>query len=98
MRALELEQPGLFVAQEVAQMVPLFGLETYAELRARNQWVDEYLPNAEGEPPGNYQVAPGAPRLRRILEILFSSQKAKALIYGTKTIISILITWLHGDQ
>ncbi|MDH4053812.1 MAG: B12-binding domain-containing radical SAM protein [Gammaproteobacteria bacterium] len=73
MRALELAQPGLFVAQEVAQMVPVFGLNTYAELRSRNKWVDDYLPNADGEPPGSCEVSPVAPRLRRFLEALLSS-------------------------
>ena len=72
-RALELAQPGLYVAQEVAQMVPVFGLDTYADLRSRNEWVDDYLPNAKGEPPGSCEVSPGAPRLRRLLELLSSS-------------------------
>lgn len=73
MRALELAQPGLFVGQEFAQMVPVFGLDTYAELRSRNKWVDDYLPNAKGQPPGSCEVSPSAPRLRRFLETLLSS-------------------------
>jgi len=50
-RALALEQRNLFVARELAQMVPLFGLDVYERMRAANGWSRAYLPNADG-PPG----------------------------------------------
>ena len=50
-RALALEQRNLFVARELAQMVPLFGLDVYDRMRAANGWSRAYLPNADGPPP-----------------------------------------------
>jgi hypothetical protein len=49
-RALALQDRNLFAAQELARMVPLLGVETYARLREANAWVEEYLPNAAGPP------------------------------------------------
>ena len=44
--ALEQERRDLFIAHEVVQMVPLFGLPVYHAMRAKNQWVADFLPNA----------------------------------------------------
>jgi hypothetical protein len=43
---LRLDSPSLFVAHELAQMVPLFGTECYGRLMVRNAWMLAYLPNA----------------------------------------------------
>lgn len=48
--AMELGERNLYSAHEVAQMVPLHGLDVYQELRRRNGWVLDYLPNAAGPP------------------------------------------------
>jgi hypothetical protein len=44
--ALEQEKQDLFMAHEVAQMVPLYGLAVYTQMRGANRWVESYLPNA----------------------------------------------------
>jgi hypothetical protein len=44
--ALEQERRDLFMAHEIAQMVPLSGLPIYQTMRAANAWTQDYLPNA----------------------------------------------------
>jgi len=61
-RALQLEERNLFTAHEVAQMVPLTGLETYERLRQLNRWTETFLPNASGPPR---RIAPANPHWRR---------------------------------
>ena len=46
--ALEQDHQTLFIAHEVAQMIPVYGLDLYAALRAANPWVAAHLPNASG--------------------------------------------------
>jgi hypothetical protein len=57
-RALGLKCRDLYIAQELAQMVPLYGLETYEQLRTANTWVYEMLPNAQGAPSNRGDVVP----------------------------------------
>jgi hypothetical protein len=49
--ALAFPDRNLYAAHEIAQMVPLYGLDIYAEIRRRNDWVAGFLPNADGAPP-----------------------------------------------
>jgi len=51
-QALSMERQDLFMARELVQMVPLYGIETYQQMREVNAWSDRYLPNAHG-PPSN---------------------------------------------
>jgi hypothetical protein len=67
-QALVLSERNLFTAHEVAQMVPLCGIETYQRLRALNRWTDTYLPNASGHPRRVAPVEPRRHRARRIAE------------------------------
>ena len=47
---LEFQDRSLYTAHEIAQMVPLAGLNVYACIRERNAWVEDFLPNAGGAP------------------------------------------------
>jgi hypothetical protein len=48
--ALELKERSLYVAHELAQMVPLSGMEIYDEILRLNHWIYDFLPNASGAP------------------------------------------------
>ncbi len=50
-QAMSLEERNLYTAREVAQLVPIFGLKIYFQMRQLNEWVTEFLPNANGMPP-----------------------------------------------
>jgi hypothetical protein len=46
--ALAQGRRDVFIAHEVAQMVPLYGADVYERFREANAWVKAYLPNADG--------------------------------------------------
>jgi hypothetical protein len=69
--ALTQKRRDVFIAHEVTQMVPLYGHELYHTMRAANDWVGEYLPNANGafydvpkQPLGNVWAS-----LKRAVEV-----------------------------
>lgn len=68
--ALSFPDRTLYAAHEIAQMVPLSGLEVYAEIRRLNAWVGEFLPNADGTPPMSVSLKPARPssRFRPVFE------------------------------
>ena len=72
--ALELKERSLYVAHELAQMVPLSGMEIYDEMFRLNQWIYYYLPNASGAPALSHsmQKANGRSVLQKGLEFIFS--------------------------
>jgi len=49
-QTLDFEEQNLYVAHELAQMVPLAGLDVYRRIRSVNRWVDRFLPNASDAP------------------------------------------------
>jgi hypothetical protein len=55
-RALKFQDQNLYVAHELAQMVPLSGFDVYAEIRHQNSWVTDLLPNVDGPPPAPVPV------------------------------------------
>jgi len=71
--ALELEEHSLYVAHELAQMIPLSGMEIYDEMRRLNDWMADYLPNtlrAPEMPPG-MKLLQKHSVIQKVLEILF---------------------------
>lgn len=48
--ALDESEHNLYQAHELAQMVPMYGLPIYNQLRATNAWAHRFLPNAVGAP------------------------------------------------
>jgi hypothetical protein len=78
-QALVLAERNLFTAHEVAQMVPLTGIQTYQRMRALNRWTDTYLPNAGGHPRRVTPAEPQPRRTRRILESTLRSPLASPL-------------------
>ena len=71
--ALQLQEHSLYVAHELAQMIPLFGMEIYEEIRRLNDWMADYLPNALMAPemPGGVIQMKKYSFLKRVFEVLF---------------------------
>jgi len=49
-RALEFPAHNIYAAHELAQMVPISGMEVYDRIRVLNPWMEHFLPNAHGAP------------------------------------------------
>ena len=47
---LDFEEQNLYIAHELAQMIPLVGIRIYHRMRAVNHWMMRFLPNARGLP------------------------------------------------
>lgn len=77
--ALELEDPSLYVAQEIAQMVPVYGADVYDRLRSANSWSDEFLPNACGPPPVSWRCAASSESFKRLAEPVLNSPLGSVL-------------------
>ena len=68
-RSLAFAERNLYVAHELAQMVPMSGLETYRRLRASNSWAARFLPNATGLPRAVEPSGINASSLRSLAEL-----------------------------
>ncbi|MEQ8673444.1 MAG: hypothetical protein RLP44_27080 [Aggregatilineales bacterium] len=44
--ALEQNRQDLYIAHEIVQMIPIYGLAIYDDMRDQNRWAAEHLPNA----------------------------------------------------
>jgi hypothetical protein len=60
--ALALDEHSLYVAHELAQMIPLSGREIYDEMRRLNGWMADYLPHSLIVP----ELPPGIRPLQRL--------------------------------
>lgn len=68
-RTLVFEERNLYVAHELAQMVPLAGLDVYRHIRKANRWVGRFLPNAN-DPPRPMEIpASSSSSVRSLLEL-----------------------------
>ena len=47
--SLTFDDRSLYVAREIVQSIPLVNPELWAELRERNRWTDEFIPNSAGD-------------------------------------------------
>jgi hypothetical protein len=72
--AMDLKERSLYVAHELAQMIPFSGIEIYREMWQLNSWVNDYLPNALNEPemPQGLQPARSYSVLQKVLETFLS--------------------------
>jgi hypothetical protein len=72
--ALELKERSLYVAHELAQMIPLSGRVVYEEICRLNDWIYDYLPNASGAPelPQAVEQVRRRSVIQKGLELVFS--------------------------
>jgi len=70
--ALVQARRDLYVAHDLAQMVPLMGQTVYAAMRSANNWTLRFLPNAHGPWRQEADLAPGGGLggLKRLAEAL----------------------------
>jgi hypothetical protein len=77
--ALRLSGENLFLAFELAQMIPLSGHQVYDRLRTLNDWTHCYLPNAAGSPRPDTPRAPSGTVFSRIVETTLRTPPADGL-------------------
>ncbi|MGI6206752.1 MAG: hypothetical protein ACOYEW_00950 [Anaerolineae bacterium] len=73
---LALPSQSLFDARELAQMVPVYGMALYRQVRALNPWVEGFLPQAGGPPEG------GRPEITLSARQLAAKQALERLLGG----------------
>ncbi|MCA9921585.1 MAG: hypothetical protein KC419_20045 [Anaerolineales bacterium] len=78
-RALEFPDKNLYTAHEVAQMVPLSGIDTYEQMRHQNKWVNHFLPNAATSPQPELMTGNGRSRIQAVLELPFRTSLGNRL-------------------
>ena len=77
--ALAQSKHDLFVAHEVTQMVPIHGQALYEVMRAQNDWVSDFLPNANAPFYNESTPAEKTSWLKKIGEFLLGGQIGDAL-------------------
>ena len=76
---LELGDPSLFTAHEMAQLIPLSGLEVYNRLFASNAWLTDFLPNTSPRRARVREVAWAGRLGQRLLEAVLGGRLGDAL-------------------
>ena len=69
-RALQFPDENLYAARELAQMMPISGLESYQKMRQANRWANKFLPNATGAPATHFATTRPS-WLQKLLELPF---------------------------
>lgn len=77
--ALSLNRRTLYDAQELCQMIPLHGTESYRTVREANGWTADWLPNAGGPPPEAEDLAPLSDGLKQTGEWLLGGWAGRAI-------------------
>ncbi len=77
--AMALDRRSLYDAQELGQMIPLYGLADYEAVRRANAWTEQFLPNAIGAPSGGEANEPFSTRLKRSSEWVLDSPLGRGL-------------------
>jgi hypothetical protein len=76
---LELGEPSLFAAHEMAQLIPVSGLDMYFRLLESNAWSVDYLPNISPRPSSACRL-PAVGRIgQRVLEAALSGRLGDAM-------------------
>ncbi len=80
-RELSLQDRDFFSAREVAQMVPVYGAQTYTRLRALNHWVHDFLPHAQGTSNGAaiMRLAPRERKVKQVMERMLSGRLGRSI-------------------
>ena len=77
--ALAIEDRHLFTAYEVAQAMPLWGIDTYDRFLQANQWVHDFLPHTRPDGHAHEVYAPLRPWFTRGFERLLRGRLGDAL-------------------
>ena len=76
---LQLGEPSLYIAHELAQLLPLYGFESYRRLMQSNAWVADYLPNALAHTSAVRHVSATARAGQRLMEAGLAGRLGDAL-------------------
>ncbi len=77
--AMTLPRKSLYDAQELCQMIPLYGFAEYRAVRKTNAWTSEFLPNAAGAPAAEPSCDPAFVGIKRATEWLLKSPLGRGL-------------------
>lgn len=79
--ALTQQRRDLFVAHEIAQMLPVYGRAVYDAMRQHNGWVSGFMANADDPlyATGEYTMGGGWREIKRLAETMLAGKPGDAL-------------------